>query len=58
MYTVSRRPRKHTRQASHGRRPWLFVGDIPNQERRESDQGAEGGISNANVNLIDRHRFG
>lgn len=54
---MSSRVCKHTRQASHGRRPWLFVGDIPNQESRESNKGAEGGIANADVNLIDSHRY-
>lgn len=47
---------QNTRQASHGRRPRLFVGDVPRQESRQSDQGAEGGIPDADVNPIDSHR--
>lgn len=45
-----------TWQASHGRRPRLFVGNIPNQESRKSDQGAKGSIADANINSTDSHR--
>lgn len=55
--TGTRRVCQHTGQASHGRRPRLLVGHVPHQEGRQSHQGTEAGVSDANVNLVDRHGF-
>lgn len=45
-----------TREASHGRRPWLLIGDIPDHKRRQPDQSAESRISYANICPIECHR--
>lgn len=44
-----------TWQASHGRRPWLFISDIPDQESRKSNQGTKGSISYANEDPAFTH---
>lgn len=47
--------RSRTWQASHGRRPWLFVCDVPDKERRESNQSTKASIAYANVHPVDPH---
>lgn len=44
-----------TWQASHGRCPWLFIGDIPDKEGWKSNQSTEASIAYANVYPTDPH---
>lgn len=46
---------ERTWQASHSRRPRLFVGYIPDQERWQSNQGPKRSISYAYINSVDSH---
>lgn len=44
-----------TWQAAHGRRPRLFVGYIPDQEGRESNQGPKDSVAQADIQPADCH---